>query len=203
MKKGTIIKTVLLYLVVAGIFAVPIITSHLNKPTGSVKADITAVPLQQLVQIEKTANPTQSASTVLVVGKPTRVVIPRIGIDLPVIDGIYDPKTQSWSLTSNKAQFATVTSPSNNQTGDTLLYGHNTAEVFYQTANLVVGDRLLIYTDNNHVFEYTYTSSKTTTPTDTSIFSYTGKPQVTLLTCNGWFSSYRRLMFFAFTSVLR
>src|SRR5687767_5993851 len=44
-------------------------------------------------------------------GTPTRLVIPRLGIDIQVIDGTYNPKNGTWSLTRQNAHFATITAP--------------------------------------------------------------------------------------------
>src|SRR5947209_19841594 len=46
-------------------------------------------------------------------GEPTRIAIPSVGIELPVIRGYYDAPTKTWSFGSNTAQYATVTAPAN------------------------------------------------------------------------------------------
>src|SRR5689334_17813948 len=48
------------------------------------------------------------------VGKPQSVNVPRLGINLSIIDGVYDQTTDSWTLSDDKAQFAAVTALPNN-----------------------------------------------------------------------------------------
>jgi len=203
MKKDTIVKTILLYLAVAAFFAIPLVYEHITSLNNEVLLPVTKVTAAtQTPKAAATTTSTPSTETTIY-GQPVRLSIPRLGINLHIINGTYDTATKGWTLTSTNAQFATITSLPNNVTGDTLIYGHETAAVFEKTNDLVKGDILLIYTSNNHIFDYTYTSSKITSPTDTSVFSYQGGPRVTLLTCNGWFSQNRRLMYFTFNSVLQ
>jgi sortase (surface protein transpeptidase) len=63
-------------------------------------------------------------------GNPTVLQIPTVGITLPIVNGAYSLETNSWTLTADMAQFATETSPPNNMSGKTFLYGHANAKVF-------------------------------------------------------------------------
>src|SRR5207253_927976 len=97
---------------------------------------------------------TQAVQTIE--GKPIRIVIPGVNIDVGVADGIYNPRTQSWTLSTNKAHYALMTPEPNNQGGNTFIYGHNRREVFNRLGKLAVGQMVYIYTDNNHFFTYKY-----------------------------------------------
>jgi LPXTG-site transpeptidase (sortase) family protein len=132
-------------------------------------------------------------------GKPIRLTLPSQNIDLEIIDGEYEDN--KWTLTRDKAQYATITPILNNEAGNTLIYGHNTPAVFNPTKDLKVGDYLYIYSET-HIFIYSYHSDKLVLPTDTTIFNELTGPQVTLLTCNGWTDQYRRLMFFKLEGVM-
>lgn len=143
---------------------------------------------------------TVSARSEFTQDTPIRLKIPRIGVNVPVVPGTYDKKT--WDLSPDSALYATDTVLPNNQSGNTLIYGHHTSGIFLKTDDLHEGDKLYVFTGGNRIFVYTYTSSAVVVPTDTSIFYYQGEPQITLLTCNGFFDTYRRLMFFRFDKVV-
>ena len=133
-------------------------------------------------------------------GTPTRIKIPRLNVDLPVIHGTYSQ--QAWDLSPKEALFAEGTALPNKESGNTLIYGHNTSDVFSKTAQLKTGDTVFVFTNSQHIFVYEYVSDEIVKPTDTSIFSYKGDPQLTLLTCNGFLDSHRRLMFFKLVSAI-
>lgn len=137
----------------------------------------------------------------LVSGKPVRIVIKRLKIDLQIVDGYYNTTDQSWTLTSDKAQFATNTPISNNKSGNTFIYGHNNNAVFSKLIELRSGDTVKVYTDNNFVFTYTYRSSVETSPTDDSLFKYEGPAILTLQTCSGLWYQNRQLFTFDFVRV--
>jgi LPXTG-site transpeptidase (sortase) family protein len=134
-------------------------------------------------------------------GKPVRVIVPRHSIDLPVIEGSFDQKTGEWTLTNDKAQFALNSSIANNQGGNTFIYGHDRPHIFRPLADLKEGDVAEVITENNYRFVYRYRTAVTVPPTNTSIFNYTGPPVLTLQTCSGAWSQYRRLMTFDFVEV--
>jgi hypothetical protein len=45
----------------------------------------------------------------IITGKPLRIVISDVGIDLPIDEGRYNPADGSWSLSGYHAQFAMIT----------------------------------------------------------------------------------------------
>lgn len=135
-------------------------------------------------------------------GKPVTILVPRLGIELSIIDGAYDKASDSWTLTDDKAQFATITDRPNDGGGNTFIYGHNTDRVFGRLAGLVDGDIVQIKTDNNHTFSYTYSGQQIVQPTNTSVLADdSAKPRLTLMTCEGWLSQTRRIMYFDFKEV--
>lgn len=135
-------------------------------------------------------------------GKPVRLVVPSLGIDVPVADGFYNSRSQTWTLSNNKAHFATEMTPQpNNQGGNTFIYGHNRPEVFARLGKLKVGEKATVYTDNSHVFTYVYRSAHETNPNDDSLFHYEGPPIMTLQTCSGLWYQNRLLMTFDLVEV--
>lgn len=148
------------------------------------------------------ATPAQ-VSPVAKSGEPVRLKIPSLHMDLVVIDGLYNQKTGAWTLTRDKAQFATITTKPNDISGNTLIYGHYRPEVFAYLHHIVKGAKVYLYTDNGYKFSYTYHSTEATSPRDTSIFLYQGKPRLTIQTCSGAFMQNRQMYYFSFDTVVK
>jgi LPXTG-site transpeptidase (sortase) family protein len=149
---------------------------------------------------------TQLASSTdqnMVSGMPTKVQIPSLGIDLPVIPGYYDAKTGEWTLTTNKVQFATPTAQPNNIGGNTFLYGHARTNIFGSLPKIKAGAQAIVQTDNGHTFYYRLSSTRVVSPADSdSIFKYQGKPILTLQTCVGLLYQNRELLTFNLEQVV-
>ncbi len=129
-------------------------------------------------------------------GKPVRIQIPSLKIDLPVIDGYHNVKAQTWTLTKNKVQYAVNTPLANNVEGNTFLYGHNRREVLHSLVKIKLGAEAIITTDNGHVFTYVFKGALETTPSDDSLFKYQGPPILTVQTCSGVWYQNRQLFTF-------
>ena len=140
-------------------------------------------------------------SAPLVTGTPVHISIPNVNIDLKVIPGQYYPSTRSWTLSLDNAQWGVMTAKANNKAGATFIYGHNRREVFNRLPKIKVGDKALVTTGKGHTFTYEFASSSVTSPDDTSLFSYRGKPVLVLQTCTGLWYQDRQLLVFNFTKV--
>ncbi len=136
-----------------------------------------------------------------IAGKPVRIALESLGIDLPVDDGFYEPSNNSWTLSGYHAQFAHPTPPANDKIGNTLIYGHNNKYVFGPLKRIQSGEIAKIYTDNGHVFSYEFQEATNLNPDDTTIFSYDGPPILTIQTCSGNWNEWRRLFRFKFIGV--
>ncbi len=135
-------------------------------------------------------------------GKPVRIVIPAVNIDVQIEDGIYYPRSKTWSLSLTKAEYALMTPEPNNQGGNTFIYGHNRKEVFNRLPGLPIGQEVTVYTDNNHVFTYKYRSHYETNPNDSGFLTnQQGPPTLTLQTCTGIWYQNRNLMTFDLVKV--
>jgi LPXTG-site transpeptidase (sortase) family protein len=182
-----------LLLILFGIFA----GSHLFLDiTGQSNSQAFRNP-SLLSEINKTS--TAKSNEPLVSGMPNHITIPSVNISITVDPGVYNKTNQTWSLSLTDAEYATVTPPPNNLEGNTFIYGHNRWAVFYKLLNINIGDEATVTTANNHTFTYKLISEKVTNPTDTSLFSYRGKPILTLQTCSGLF--YQNRQFFIFNLV--
>lgn len=135
-------------------------------------------------------------------GEPNHLRIPSLNISVEVAPGYYNPQTQQWTLTTTKAHFATVTTPPNNQSGNTFIYGHNRPEVFSKLLKIKPGETVIVSTANHHTFTYVFDRFEDVKPTDTSIFSQTGgPPRLTMQTCSGLWYQNRRLFHFSLVEV--
>ncbi len=137
----------------------------------------------------------------LIQGKPTHLIIPSLNINVVVTDGYYYPKTQTWTLNSDKAQYAVMTPYANNREGNTFIYGHALSNIFGSLPNIKPGSEVLVFTDNKHKFLYKLTGSRVTNPSDTALFDYQGPPILTLQTCTGLWYQNRYLFVFSLEKV--
>ena len=160
-------------------------------------------PLSSAAQevVEAAPQVTTQSPRKIVSGKPVRIVIESIGVDLPVSDGIYNSANGEWTIGNHKAYYATPTPLVNDYRGTTLIYGHNNRTAFRKLHNLSPSAQLTVYADSGSVFHYKLISSTAVTPTDTSLLAYGGKPQVILQTCSGNWNEQRQLFSFALQSV--
>ena len=138
---------------------------------------------------------------VIIQGVPTRVVVPSVGIDLPVQIGVYNPVDSSWSLGTDSAFYANLSVPANNNNGTTLLYAHGQDGLFGALPNIQPGATAQVYTSTGALFSYTYESMQQVEPSNTDIFSITTLPTLTLQTCTGDWSQFRALYSFTLTKV--
>ena len=162
----------------------------------------TPVSAQSVVSIpEKKPETVRYAIT----GKPIRIHIkdPSNGleINLPVDEGFYDEKTQTWTISGWKAQFAMPSLLANDVQGNTLIYGHNNKDAFGYLARMKPGAEAIITADNGRVFKYVYELEQVLQPDDVTVFKYDGPPTLVVQTCSGNWNELRSLYFFKFVSV--
>lgn len=129
-------------------------------------------------------------------GKPVRLSVPSLAIDLEVADGFYDQSTRMWTLSNDKAHFADISVWSNDSQGNTFIYGHYRPEVFASLHNAQSGAKATILTHNGYKFVYQFRTSRITDPSDASLFTYRGDPILTLQTCTGAWMQNRQLFTF-------
>ncbi len=139
--------------------------------------------------------------TPIVSGKPIQIIVPSLGIDLPVVDGVYDPQAHTWSLGKHTAQFAVTTPFANDTSGNTFIYGHNSQYVFNKLLYIETDAEVQIVTDNNKVFTYRYKKNFDVQPQQVDSIKHTGAPMLTIQTCVGQYLEQRRMFQFDFIKV--
>lgn len=168
--------------------------------TRNVAAEHVEVALVQ-AQAHRAISPTINRYT----GHPTRMQIDRIGVDLLIRTGTYDPISQAWTLDDSHLFVNTLIDPDpvistekSEQPQKVLFYGHHTSAVLGKTDDLVFGDILVITTAEGQVFSYYYVGDETVNPNDTVILKKERESTpVALLTCDGAWDQFRRIMYFA------
>lgn len=144
-------------------------------------------------------------NTDLTVGPESRLIIPKINVDVPVIYDIgNDYSSQMAAMSKGVAQFAIPGASSHpGQIGNTVIAGHSSNDlldtgdykfIFAQLDKLNVGDTVYA----NYLSErYTYivTKKEVVSPTEVSKLVYpTTKPILTLLTCTPIGTAINRLL---------
>jgi len=147
-----------------------------------------------------TEAPKPAQTPTLVTGKPVAISIPSLAINLEVADGAYNPKNGTWTLSRNKAHYALLTTQPNNESGNTLIYGHYRPEVFAKLRKLQSDAQVTVTTDNGYRFTYIFRTKEVVDPANTTVLSYEGKPRLTLQTCTGAWMQNRQLFYFDFVS---
>lgn len=129
-------------------------------------------------------------------GTPVRIAFPALGIDKSLLAGTFNQKDHSWTLSDNEAQYATMTAESNNQTGNTFVYGHNNMNVFGKLLDAQPGLEAVVTTTNGHVFHYTLVTITDVKPNDLSYLADHQAPILTVQTCSGFWYETRRMFVF-------
>jgi len=148
----------------------------------------------QAAQVKLSVKPTAAKLQ----GIPNRILIPSLNIDLPVVSQSYSPALKTWPVSAATANYATETTLINNFHGQSLIYGHDIRSVFEPLLDLQPNAIVYVYTDNGHVFKYTYAGSHDVSPRQTTIVAdMANQPAgLNLITCDGAYFQYRHVMNF-------
>ncbi len=119
---------------------------------------------------------------------PTRIVIDKVNIDLPLIGSM--ESQGDWDVSETGANYAINTAMPNGQSGNTVIFGHDRPQLFHDIHELEVGDVITVMSQG-HEYKYRVSGSKVVQPTDVSVMNQTVKPTLTLITCDGWLSQDR------------
>lgn len=192
LKYITVISTVGVIAGIAGI--APVLLQQVSISSAVAKAASTPA-------IETVAATPPTSAPAALSGHPTHISIPYVGIELNVIDGFYNQKDGSWTLSDHNVQFATITPEPNDKTGNTFIYGHATNEVFGHLPRIKKDAEVAITTTNGYRFVYKFRDSVVVSPTDTSVLAATQSSTLTLQTCTGFWSENRQIFHFDFVRV--
>lgn len=183
-----IIQTVGVVVVVCGLAMVaPLQYAWLQKERALASASAVVVPA---------VAPPKKPS--VVTGHPVSLRIPSLSVDLPIIDGAYNATNGEWTLSEDKTHYALPSSLPNNESGNTLIYGHNNKLVFGRLYTISPGAEAIITTNNGYRFVYQFTNAEQIKPTNTTVFIYDGAPRLTLQTCSGYYMQNRHMHYFTF-----
>lgn len=135
---------------------------------------------------------------------PVHITLERLHIDADVVPGTYDAAQDSWNVSFDHAQFATITTQLNAERGATLVYAHNTSHLFGPLKHVEEGDRVRVRAASGALYEYVYAGETIVDPSDTALFEgiHEGSPRLILLTCAGSWNQHRRVLSFAFDRIL-
>ena len=143
-----------------------------------------------------TAHAAQPGSTVNTdTQELVRIAIPSVNIDLPIIRGAYDSQS-GWSVDKLAANYI-PSSQGIDKPGTTIIYGHDTSEVFHRIKAMEPGAEVNVATKNGKTYRYVRDPSdaKIIQPDDVSILNETTSThKIYLLTCDGWRSDKRYIL---------
>lgn len=118
----------------------------------------------------------------------TRIVIPAIGVDAPVVEG------DDWEQLK-KGVGHHISSANPGERGNCVLSGHNDVfgEVFRRLEDLELEDEVIVYT-GVQPYRYVVKTKRIVEPTDVSVMYPTTKPVLTLITCHPYLVDTHRLV---------
>ena len=121
--------------------------------------------------------------------------IPRIGLDMVVVEG-----ASTEALTKGPGHYTDTAFPWQDH-GRVAIAGHRTtyARPFWSLDRLEPGDVIVLETAHG-TFRYRVTRTEEVLPSDTSVLEQTRRPTLVLTTCTPRFSASRRLIVFAVRS---
>jgi LPXTG-site transpeptidase (sortase) family protein len=175
----------------------------LNSFKYSPKASDTPGPQVATYQELQTTKMADSAplSPGEVVPATNTIVIPKIGVNAPVIFlNSRDEKTIEANLANGVVHYQGTANPG--EVGNTFITGHSSNfwwiqgqynYVFVNLDKLAVGDQTVVYY-NGKKFVYQVTGTKVVLPTDTSVLAPTDTPTLTLMTCTPAGTNWKRLI---------
>lgn len=119
---------------------------------------------------------------------PTRITIPAIRVDAPVVEG------DGWEqLQKGVGRHLGTANPGQN--GNMVLSAHNDifGEIFRELNLLSEGDEIFIQTTTRS-FTYVVRDTRTVAPTDVSVMNSTREPTVTLISCYPYLVDSQRIV---------
>ena len=125
------------------------------------------------------------------VQSPARIVIEKIGVDAPIVQG------DGWEELK-KGVGHHIGSANPGTRGNMVLSGHDDVfgEVFRYLDKLEVGDVATVHT-KERAFRYVVKGKRIVEPTEVSVMEHTHEPTVTLITCYPYRVDTHRLVIFA------
>lgn len=120
--------------------------------------------------------------------EPTRITIPSIGIDLPII--LSEIKGNVWDTTSLGVSYL-ISSPLPGEKGNSIMYGHNWKSLLGGLSGIKPGELITVHFGKSKSISYKVHFVSTVTPDETHVFGDVGDHRLTLYTCTGFLDSKR------------
>lgn len=95
-----------------------------------------------------------------------------------------------WDLTDSQGLYLSSSAPIGSA-GNTVMYGHNTNQVFGKLLNAHLADVIIVTTSEKRMYKYKISKIKTVMPDAIEILNPTSDSRLTIFTCNGFFDSTR------------
>lgn len=133
--------------------------------------------------LEQRATPSSSAAT--------RIVIPAIDVDAPVIEG------DGWEeLKQGAGHHPGSAQPG--EPGNVVLSGHNDifGQIFQRLEDLAPGDEIILYA-GDRPYRYEVVDKRVVAPTEVEVMDPTSEPTLTLITCYPYLIDTHRIVVFA------
>lgn len=222
----------ILILVIVGIKISPYIQSRKSSnkteevrentaETMTLKVSVTAPATEKPLRTETStvtptltiARPTPEPTSTPKPLPPTRIVIPKIGVDAPVVAAHFDTETSSWEVPDFRAAGWHEGSATLETGKNTVLNGHNTTkgEIFRDLYQLEEGDQIILYSeqygkiykvqDVHILLEYGQTDE--VRQKNARFLGDFENERLTLVTCHPYGSLRNRLVVVAFPQTLQ
>ncbi len=119
---------------------------------------------------------------------PTRVVIEKIDINLPIIPA--KVHGQKWETTSLGVSWLDI-SPIPGEKGNSILYGHNWNNLLGNLSKIEPGDKIKILYSGASEQSFIVESTAFVAPDNVLVLSQTNSKKITIYTCAGLFDEKR------------
>jgi sortase A len=122
---------------------------------------------------------------------PTRLIIPAIRLDVPVVEGV------DWEQLKMGAGHL-IGSANPGERGNCFIAGHNDiyGEIFRDLEELTIGDEIIVHA-GQQTYRYIVRATRIVEPDDVSVMYPTSTPVLTLLTCYPYMIDSHRLVVIA------
>lgn len=197
-KKKDLKKGLLFILIGAIILGSPLVISSLSKikslppQTAVVSQNQTEVKKQTLSDKEPIKISKDLTKKIDSTGEevPVRIIIPRLNIDLPVVEAkVIDGY---WELSEDSASFG-LGSAFLGDAGNSVIFAHARDNFFGPLKRIVQKDKIYVLS-KKHYFNYEVTEIKTVYPNQTEVVGPTSDERLTLFTCSGFFDNQRLIV---------
>lgn len=124
----------------------------------------------------------------LPVPKPTKLYIPRLSRVLYVSDGYV--QGDRWVISETGVSYLT-TSAVPGETGNAVIYGHNTKNILGGLWRVQDGDTIYVVLQSGDFVKYQVSEKKEIKPTQVEILNQTPDSRLTIYTCSGFLDTAR------------